>query len=520
MTISPNEPAPTKTPDEVRDLEDLVFALHQHAIVGITDVQGKILDVNEKFCAISQYSREELLGKDHRILNSGFHTKAFFKEMWTTILAGRVWRGEIRNRAKDGSHYWVDATIIPVLDGNGDPKRFIAIRADITHQKLAEESLRQTQRLESLGLLAGGIAHDFNNLLSGILGNANLGESTLTPGHSARSYFQKIVRGAKRASELTHQLLTFAGKGVAKGGPIELNEAVQEITQVLEVSIPKKVVLRFDLANSLSQIGADSSQVQQVLMNLIINAAEAINADSGGLITIRTREEVLDEYFLNHLSPMLPITPGQYVVLEVSDTGCGMSSDQLDRIFDPFFTTKPTGRGLGLAAMIGILRGLKGSLKVYSELGQGTMFRIYLPSIALADSAPRHQEFPTEWRGEGTLLIVDDDQEVRAMTRDMAQRLGFDVLEAMDGREGVEVLRIHSKEIRAVFINLSMPTMDGRDAFQAMKAIHPQIPIILSSGYGQILNESGPASEAFYDSLPRPFSWGQFAQALERALHS
>ena len=507
--------APLRGSSSRKELEELKHALDEHAIVATTDVQGRITSVNDKFCAISQYQREELLGRDHRMLNSGFHPKAFFRELWETILAGRVWRGEVRNKAKDGSFYWVDATIVPLLDARGRPEQFVAIRTDITQKKESEEALRQSQKLESLGVLAGGIAHDFNNLLTSILGNANLGACSLLPDNPAVRYFHRIEAGAQRAADLTNQLLTYSGRRRIQPVAMELNQLVQEITQLLEVSISRKSVIRFDLATSLSTISADPSQIQQLVMNLVTNASEAMDGAKGGLITIRTREEFLDEAFLADHSPILPLAPGSYVVLEVSDTGAGMTPETVARIFDPFFTTKVQGRGLGLAAILGILRQLKGSLKVYSEPGEGTMFRIYLPTLTPADNPQNLPDSADAWRGHGTLLVVDDDQSVRAVSREMAQRLGFHVLEAMDGLEGVEIFTRRSAEITAVFLNLTMPTLDGREACQRIRALAPGMPVILSSGYQADVGEDIQGLAGF---LPRPFTWAMFSEVLKQAM--
>ncbi len=499
----------------LQGLEDLEHALNEHAIVGITDVQGRITFVNDKFCAISKYSREELVGRTHKILNSGFHPKSFFKDMWDTILSGAVWRGEVRNKAKDGTIYWVDATIVPILDDQGRPKQFIAIRADITQKKEAEETLRQTQKLESLGVLASGIAHDFNNLLTGIIGNANLGSAGLPLESPTRRYFQRIETGARRAADLTAQLLTYSGRGHSQLEEVELNRLVQEITQLLEVSISKKSIIRFDLASWLSPISADPAQIQQLVMNLITNASDALDEAKGGLITVRTREEFLDATFLAAYNPLLPLTPGRYIVLEVSDTGCGMPPDTLSKIFDPFFTTKVKGRGLGLAAILGILRRLNGSLKVYSEPGEGTMFRVFLPTLTTQEHADARPEGVTEWRGQGTLLIVDDDQAVRTVSREMAQRMGFDVLEATDGQEGVELFSRRKAEITVVFLNLTMPSMDGKDACSRILALAPDIPVVLSSGYPSELGHDVKGLAGF---LPRPFTWGMFSEVMRSAL--
>jgi len=496
---------------------DLKYAIDQHAILGITDAAGRILEVNDRFCEISQYSRAELIGKDHRLLNSGFHPKSFFKDLWDTILAGQVWRGEIRNRAKDGSHYWVDATIVPLKGDDGRPRKFVAIRTDITQRKDAEEALRQAHKLESLGVLAGGIAHDFNNLLTSILGNANLGTSLLAPGHHSAGYFEKIERAAKRASELTHQLLVYSGRGHAEPVELEINKLLLDITQLLEVSISKKVLIRYDLATALPPLSADPSQLQQMVMNLVTNASDAMDPETGGLITVRTREEHLDQAFLAEFKAILPLLPGRYVVLEVSDTGSGMSPETLRQIFDPFFTTKVKGRGLGLAAMIGILRNLKGSLKVYSEPGRGSMFRLYLPTLTADQAEAEVPGGPIGWRSHGTLLVVDDDQGVRTVSREMAQRLGFDVLEALDGREGLDLFMQRQGEIVAVFLNLSMPSMDGRQCYQRLHELSPRLPVILSSGFGN-LQSTFADQNAPRVFLPRPFTWEQFTEALRLAL--
>jgi PAS domain S-box-containing protein len=499
----------------LKALENLEHALDEHAIVGITDAQGRITYVNDRFCAISQYSREELLGKDHRLLNSGFHSKAFFQQLWETILAGAVWRGEIRNRAKDGSFYWVDATIVPILDPQGRPEQFIAIRADITQKKEAEEALRQTQKLESLGVLAGGIAHDFNNLLTGIMGNANLGSAGLPLENPTRRYFQRIEAGAKRAADLTNQLLTYSGRGHSQPVELELNRVVQEITQLLEVSISRKSIIRFDLASYLSPISADPSQIQQLVMNLITNASEALDETKGGLITVRTREEFLDGSAPADHGSILPLVPGRHVVLEVSDNGCGMAPETLAKIFDPFFSTKVKGRGLGLASILGILRQLGGSLKVYSEPGEGTMFRILLPTLTTQEHADAQPEGATEWRGWGALLVVDDDQTVRTVTREMAQRLGFEVLEAADGQEGVEIFSRKKAGISAVFLNLTMPTLDGQEACARIQALAPGVPVILSSGYQ---SQPGEGIQGLAGFLPRPFTWAMFSETMRKAL--
>src|SRR5664279_6144173 len=274
---------PNRLARVLRELQDFKRALDEHAIVAVTDARGRITYVNEKFCAISKYSREELLGQDHRIINSGHHSKTFMANLWKTIQGGQVWKGEIRNKAKDGSFYWVDTTIVPFLGEDGAPLQFVAIRADITQRKEAEDALRQSQRLESLGILSGGIAHDFNNLLTIIMGNANLAASHLPLESPAQSYLNQVESATLRAADLTRQLLTYAGKGRMQVVEVNLNLLVMEMTQLLTVSISKKAVIRYDLAPDLPGILADPSQMQQLFMNLVTNASEAVG-EAGGLI--------------------------------------------------------------------------------------------------------------------------------------------------------------------------------------------------------------------------------------------
>jgi len=501
----------------LRELEDFKRALDEHAIVAVTDALGQITYVNEKFCAISKYGRDELLGQDHRIINSGFHPKAFMTQLWKTILAGRVWKGEIRNQAKDGSYYWVDTTIVPFLGENGHPVQFVAIRADITQRKEAEEALRQSQKLESLGVLSGGIAHDFNNLLTIILGNANLGASHLPPESPAQAFLQQIEKATLRAADLTRQLLAYAGKGRVQAVEVNLNRLVAEMTQLLTVSISKKALIRYDLAPELPAISADPSQMQQLFMNLITNASEAIGDESSGLITIRTGVQRIDETYTESLLPALPLAAGTYVTMEVSDTGCGMAPEVLERIFDPFFTTKFTGRGLGLSAMLGILRSHHGSLKVYSELGRGSVFRLFLPALSRDDEPPAALPL-AGWRGRGLLLLVDDEPSARAVARRMAEDLGFHVLEAADGQEAMALFELRHAELALVLMDLTMPHLDGGQAFLQMREVNAKVPVVLTSGYSEQEVLAEFVGRGLAGFLPKPYQASQFKDVLRLAM--
>ncbi|MBI1751328.1 MAG: response regulator [Acidobacteria bacterium] len=502
----------------LKELANFKRALDEHAIVAVTDAKGKITYVNDKFCAISKYSREELLGRDHRLINSGYHPKSFMGQLWATILSGQVWKGEIRNRAKDGSYYWVDTTIVPFLGEDGKPVEFVAIRADITQRKEAEEALRQSQKLESLGVLSGGIAHDFNNLLTAILGNANLGMLHLPRESPVLPYLQQIEQATLRAADLTRQLLAYAGKGRLQVIEVDLNRLVLEMTQLLSVSISKKAVVRYDLAPDLPPVFGDPSQMQQLVMNLVTNASEAIGEETSGLITVRTGVQIVDEAYNGGLLPALPIAAGTYVTLEVSDTGCGMGPDVIDRIFDPFFTTKFTGRGLGLSAMLGILRSHHGGLKVYSELNRGSVFKLFLPAPRLATepAAPARPE--AEWRGRGHMLLVDDEVAARAVARGLAELLGYQVLEAANGQEALSLFELRHGEISVVLMDLTMPHMDGRQAFLRMHEVDPSVPVVLTSGYSEQEVLADFLGRGLAGFLAKPYQNAQFLNVIRRAV--
>jgi PAS domain S-box-containing protein len=505
---------PTRLARVLQELADFKWALDEHAIVAVTDARGRITYVNDKFCAISQYTREELLGQDHRIINSGHHPKVFMSQLWRTILAGRVWKGEIKNRAKDGSFYWVDTTIVPFLGEDGRPAQFVAIRADITQRKEAEDVLRQSQKLESLGVLAGGIAHDFNNLLTTILGNANLGAMHLPPESPALPYLGQIEQATLRAADLTRQLLAYAGKGRLQVVEVDLNRLVTEMTQLLTVSISKKAVVRYDLARDLPKISADPSQMQQLVMNLVTNASEAIGDEVRGLITIRTGVQAVDEATNVGLLPALPLSPGNYVTLEVSDTGCGMTQEVRERIFDPFFTTKFTGRGLGLSAMLGILRSHHGSLKVYSEPGRGSVFKLFFPAHALAAEDRPAVQAGAGWQGRGVLLVVDDEAPARAVARGLAEAYGFQVLEAADGQEALGLFDLRHRELSAVLMDLTMPHLDGRRAFLRMHEIDPGVPVVMTSGYSEEDVVADFLGRGLAGFLAKPYQSSQFLAVL------
>ena len=364
-------------------------------------------------------------------------------------------------------------------------------RADHAHRaverqrEMMERKLLETQKLESLGVLAGGVAHDFNNLLTGILGNAGLMRLELPEHSPVQEMLVDIENSALRAADLCKQMLAYAGKGRFVVQRLDLSALVHDSARLLQLSISKGAVLSFDLVANLPRIQADATQLRQIVMNLVINASEAIGERSGRIV-VTTGLMTADRAYLTetYLSPDLP--EGDYVFIEVSDNGAGMSAETRARIFDPFFTTKFTGRGLGLAAVLGIVRGHRGALKVYTEPGRGTSFKLLLPCVdGLAENTGVAAGHAPRWTGEGTVLIVDDEETVRTVASRMLKAHGFEVVLAADGREALARFREQAGRFRLVLLDLTMPHLNGEETFRELRQIQPDARVLLMSGFNE-----------------------------------
>ena len=399
-------------------------------------------------------------------------------------------------RSEDGCYWLIKG--YPIRDADGNVTGVVEVTLDITARRRAEEErrrlearVRDAQKLESLGVLAGGIAHDFNNLLVGILGNAGLAHLEMPPDSPLRKYCDQIEKAALRARDLTNQLLAFAGKGKFQIGAANLSDLVRDTADLLRVSIPRRVTLDLHLAPDLSPILADATQIRQVVMNLLTNASEAVG-DPPGTITLVTGSVHADRQYLAGAFVDEDLPEGDYVFLDVSDTGCGMDAETQAKIFDPFFSTKFSGRGLGLAAVLGIVRGHRGAIRVYSEPGHGTTVKVLFP--AAVEQGTHEPAAPTEdaapgpaedFRGSGTVLVIDDEPSVRDVARAILERAGFDVLVAASGREGLERFRAGADRIVAVLLDMTMPDLAGEEVFAELRSIRPDVPVILSSGYNE-----------------------------------
>jgi two-component system cell cycle sensor histidine kinase/response regulator CckA len=431
-----------------------------------------------------------------------------------------------RLRTKSGRWIWVhDKGRVVLRDEGGRPTRAAGVVLDITESKRDEQhridlerQVQQSQKLESLGVLAGGIAHDFNNILTSVLGNAELALAGLSASAPARENLSEIVASSRRAAELCQQMLAFSGRGSFIIEPMDLGELINGTRALLESVVSKKALLVFRLEKDLPLLECDSSQILQVIMNLVMNASEAIG-EAEGTITISTAaRECSGEYLKEHCRRE-KLAPGRYLTLEVSDTGCGMDAETQDRIFDPFFTTKHAGRGLGLAGVGGIVRGHQGAVEVRSEPGTGTTFVLLLPAMP-GDAAlpPETGVAKGDWQGSGTILFVDDEEAIRTLGMHMLSSLGFAVRTAADGREALEVYREHQGEIALVIMDLTMPRLDGWETFQELRLFDPQVRVLLSSGYAASDADTRFGGQGLAGFLHKPYSLAEFEKQLRSSL--
>ncbi len=410
---------------------------------------------------------------------------------------------EYRWQRKDGVWIWL-LDHIEKLEIKGDgTMRVAGMLMDISDRKLQEESQRESQKLEGIGLLAGGIAHDFNNLLTAMTGNLNLAQMKLPLDSPAQIHLDNLESILERAADLTRQMLAYSGRGKLHVALVDLNQTVQEMTELLRVSVSTQARLLVKTMPRLPRILADATQIHQVVMNLITNASEAIG-DHEGTITLSTRFETLVSVDLPPSPPSPPMLPGDYVVLEVGDTGCGIPPEALGRIFDPFFTTKATGRGLGMSALLGILRAHQGGVRVTSRPGGGTTVTIYFPCEGGPEALARAT-------AKALILVVDDESMILMNASELIAGLGLQAVTARNGREALERVQENPGGFSLVILDQIMPGMDGQTTARLINQLEPELPIILSSGFSLEYSEVGEGIAGF---LPKPYSLAQLRRLL------
>ena len=509
-----------ETEDQLRKLSQSVEQSPVSII--ITDVEGNIEYVNPKFTRVTGYTYHEALGENPRILKSGFRSKDEYKELWDTITAGQEWQGEFQNKRKNGELYWEHASISPIKSESGEITHFLAVKEDISERKRLQQQLIQAQKMESIGNLAGGIAHDFNNLLTVINGHAEISLMKLEKDHPAHRDMISILHAGKRAENLTRQLLAFSRKQIYESKIINLNKVITGLDKLLRRLIGENINIRTKLEQNLPLIKADPGQIEQILMNLIVNARDAINelgdTEDQKIISIETGSEIIDENMLKKYPAM---NIGEKIFISVHDTGIGIPADLGDKIFEPFFTTKEKGKGtgLGLSTVYGIVKQNQGFIYVDSEEGAGTTFKIYWP-VSKQKMNKEIKEITDKKSLEGyeSILFVEDDEAVRDLICGALRELGYHVFDAGNGKEAMEIFEKNNQKIDLLITDLIMPEMNGKELVTKIQELNQNFSVIYTSGYtdDHIVTE-GELKEGL-NFIAKPYSINDIAGKIRAIL--
>ena len=488
--------------------------------VVITDPAGTIEWVNPAFSAMTGYGPGEVVGKSTNLLKSGRQDDTFYQKLWETVSNGEAWSGELENRRKDGTTYWESMVIAPVLSESRSITQYVAIKRDITEQRFLEEQYTRAQRMESIGMLAGGLSHDLNNVLSPIMMGLELFKMRSTK-QTDIDRLEMLIKSAERGAGIVRQVLTFARGVDGERAPLNPVSLIKEVVSFLTETLPPGIEITTEYGENVRRVMADVTQIHQVLINLAVNARDAM--PEGGELSMKVKETSIVKEVVTRSG--LRLKPGNYVEFEIGDTGTGIPSEIVDRIFDPFFTTKPRGRGtgLGLSSVHGIVRGHEGAIDLNSVVGKGTQFHLYLPVCQLDEV-----EAPTAAgtvRPDGTgrvVLIVDDEEPVRMIMALTLEDCGFTVEEAVDGQEAIDKFGADPDRYDVVVLDLLMPRVNGGKVAEVVKGLRPQVPIVLSSG---VLSDANAPDESLqtYRSLgdyvmKKPFSASRLLSVVQQAL--
>ena len=498
-------------------IRKLMRAVEQSpAIIMITDLKGLIEYVNPKFTELTGYTLAEVLGKNPRILKGDKTSADEYRHLWEMITREGQWSGEFRNRKKNGELYWEFATISPIIGVNGRPTHFLAVKEDITQRKTLEAQLRQAQKLDSVGQLAGGVAHDFNNILALMMMHLGSLQEKATHDRETRQSLTELMDGAKRAASLTRQLLMFSRRSFMDVKPLDLNELTTNLLKMLGRLLGEHIKIQLELCRDLPAIEADSGMIEQVIMNLTVNARDAL--PKGGKMTIKTE--------VQHLDPArtrggINLKEGLFVCLSVTDNGCGMDDATLKRIFEPFFTTKEPGKGtgLGLATVYGIVSQHKGWVDVESTPAFGTTFNVYLPAAPHTQALVPATDRSNTVRGHETILLVEDDPSLRRVTAQSLRQLGYRLLEAANGHHGLTLWQEHAGMIDLLFTDMVMPEgMTGADLAEKLRENRSTLKVIIASGYSTEIFSDNKARIQGVTYLQKPYQLQNLSKTIRDCL--
>jgi len=496
----------------------LATAVEQSAeVILITDAAGRIVYVNPAFTKITGYTREEVMGHTPRIIKSGKHDAAFYQQLWADLSAGQVWSGHLINRQKNGQLYESDATISPVRNAAGRIVNYVSVAKDVTREVALEAQLRQSQKMEAFGQLAGGVAHDFNNIMAIIQMQASLLKIGGTLSTEQTRIADEIVVTVKRAAALTSQLLLFSRKKPIQPQDLDLNVSLGGMTKMLQRALGETVQMQIHFSAEPMFINVDPGMMDQLLLNLSVNARDAM--PQGGHLVIATAPVEFDKLITDQSALA---RPGSFVCLSVADTGCGIPKADLAKIFEPFYTTKDVGKGtgLGLATVFGIVQQHQGWINVYSEVGRGTTFKIYFPRLpGVTDQKMTPRPNANAPRGNETILLVEDEPPMRDIVQIYLTKLGYQVLTAPTGVKALEVWKEHRQKIRLLLTDMVMPDgMTGNELAERLLRDNPQLKVIYTSGYSpEIAGKDLPIQEGV-NFIAKPFESHQLAQTIRNRL--
>jgi len=500
-------------------LERLNAAIeHASESIIVTDPSGIIQYANPAFEKTTGFSREEAVGQNMSLIKSGEQDEIFYNELWATISSGESWQGRITNKRKDGALYTQETAISSVLDNEGHIINYVGVMRDITEELEREEQYNQAQKMESIGRLAGGVAHDLNNLLTPILGYGEMLQSNLDKDDKRSRFAQEIVQAGTRARNLVRQLLAFSRKQTLEYTPVDVNASLERFYKLLRRTIREDIDIRMKADSPVGTIQADIGQIEQVVMNLAVNAQDAM--PDGGTLTIETSEVNVDK---NYVSTHKEVEPGPYVLLAISDTGEGMDEEIRDHVFEPFYTTKALGKGtgLGLATVYGIIKQHGGHIWVYSEPGQGTTFKIYLPVSNESKAGKEEQVKITSQahlRGTETILLVEDDKKVRTLAQSILKEQGYNVLIAENATEALSLLQDITEPVDLLLTDVVMPGMSGKDLFDHVSKHDPDIKVLYMSGYtDEVISHRGVIDEGI-NFIQKPFNVKMMAAKVREIL--
>ncbi|MCC6489655.1 MAG: PAS domain S-box protein [Candidatus Hydrogenedentes bacterium] len=503
-----------KRAEEERTL--LATGLEQTAeAVIITTVAGDITYVNPAFERITGYQRHEAIGQSPRILKSGERDETFYRELWQCITSGNTWSGRMRNRRKNGTLYDAELTISPVMDATRTVVSFVAIQRDITDQLALERRFRQSQKMEAIGTLAGGIAHDFNNILAAIIGYVQLIDDTLPEGSESKADMGRLMEAVKRATDLVQQILTVSRQAEERRQVIDLDLIVKEAIKLLRPSLPSTIEIRIEVGKQRFAVLADPTQIHQVIMNLCTNAYYAMK-NSGGCLTVSLRALTPDPDFFE-LHP--GVLNRDYMQLSISDTGCGIPDEHLDRIFDPFFTTKPLGEGtgLGLSTVHGLVTSLGGAIAVNSEVGKGTSFVVYLP-LTTAETASETQVKGAVTGGTERILVIDDEPALISILTRALRKLGYEVTGMVSPVDALQAFSADPNRFDLIITDQTMPKLTGLQMAAEVKRIRPDIPIIVTTGQMSSFLQERRTEAQVSAVLPKPARFEDIARTVRMVL--